>query len=163
MELFSPTILKEVTIGLILLMANKWSGYFILTAQKSFIQNYIINDTVYWKFTNITRDFILETTINKKVLDISGVWCDEIIFKTSNGLHKYYYNPDIKIDTRYFTQHKHGNLAEFLAISGSIPIIEIIEDKISSIKSEAVEIIQTTPPPHLFKLPPNVILVPSPY
>lgn len=107
------------------------------------------SDTVYWKFVNDTTDSIFATTINKKVLDISGVSCDEIIFKTTNGLHKYYYNPSITIDKSYFQNHKKGNLAEFVEISSSIPIIEIMEDKIGTMKIEAVDIIKNTPPQHL--------------
>lgn len=121
------------------------------------------NDTIYWKYVNTTTDLILETSVNKKALNISGVLCEEVIFKTKNGLHKYYYNPSIKIDKSFFVNHHKDHLADFLRISCSIPIIEIMEDEIGSVKSEAVEIIRTIPPAHLFKLPANAILVPSPY
>ncbi|MGN6494536.1 MAG: hypothetical protein ACTHLE_21270 [Agriterribacter sp.] len=139
----------------------EWMLYLDST-QKQYIK-YFNNDTIYWKYVTSTPDTVLETSVKRKALKISNRICDEIVFKIPSGFHTYYFDPSIKIDKRYFLNHKNGNLANFVNISESIPIVEISESNVGLITSVASEIIKTEPPKHLFQLPANAIFAPALY
>ena len=129
----------------------QWMIY--LDSTQKLYTKLFLNDTIYWKYVNYTPDTILSITVNKSVTEILGRRCDEIIFKVPAGLHKYYYDPSIRIDKSFYINHINGNLSDFLKISNSIPLMEVFESDISTIQSTAIKIEPNQPDADVFKLP----------
>lgn len=73
---------------------------------------------------------------------IAGVKCKLVIVKTTKGLHKYYYSQDVRIDPKYYKNHKMGLWSYFMNITNggiSIRSISDLEDSYNKIEAIFIE------------------------
>ncbi|HRN46455.1 MAG TPA: hypothetical protein PKW69_00365 [Niabella sp.] len=120
-------------------------------------------DTIYWRDPTKDIDTVLEVKSNKKVINILGLLCDEVIFICKEQIHKFYYNPQISVDKDFFINHKYGNLYDFYKISNSLVLKEIIEYKYFTLESVAIEIRQMEVSEDAFKFPSTFVTSENPY
>ncbi len=111
------------------------------------------NDTLFMK-TAMTKSLMYakvteeeeEKVISHKFTDITetiaGVKCKLVIVKTTKGTHKYYYSNDVRIDPKYYKNHKMGLWNYFMKITNggiSIRSITDVEDSYSKIEAVFIE------------------------
>ncbi|RAR50842.1 hypothetical protein [Flavobacterium lacus] len=113
---------------------------------------------IFWKYTNSYNDSIVNVTINKKVLNILGYDCDELILETISGIQKYYYNSKLSINPELYKNHKYGNLYSITLITKSIPLktIFIIESQGLVLESTAIKLDIDIIDKKIFLIPKNI-------
>lgn len=97
---------------------------------------------IFWSYSNSSNDSIVKATINKKVLNILGYDCDELILETLNSIQKYYYNSKFSVNPELYKNHKNGNLYYITSMTKSIPLktVFIIENEGLILESTALKI-----------------------
>ena len=118
---------------------------------------------ILWNDGGENRDSVLSAEIRKDAETIAGYVCDELVFTCKSGVQKYYFNRDIKVDPRLFTQHKYGNFSEVLSRTRSIPLKIILETAQFSVTSTAMQILPAKLDEKEFELPEGTQLQKSPY
>lgn len=118
---------------------------------------------VLWNDATVNPDEVLKAEINKNVLEILGLQCDELVLTCKSGLQKYYFNSKWKIDSKLFENHKFGNWYEFLSRANAVPLKIIIDNAQFLLEAIATEISEQKIENAVFVLPANVKLEKSPY
>ena len=121
------------------------------------------SDTVFWKDPNIDTDSIRTFKINKKVIEILGYKCDEIIFTCQHSIHKFYFNSDISVDKSLFINHRDANLYDFFSLSNSLPLKEVLESEYSILEYTAIDIKPMKLEKKIFELPDGFKIEKSPF
>jgi hypothetical protein len=91
-----------------------------------------------------------------------GYLCDELVFKTKEGFHKYYYSSKVPLDSKLFEKHHYGNLYNFLQYANAVPLKEIVIGKEFSMEMTATQVLPEALDPELFKLPGDIETEPAP-
>lgn len=144
------------------------NGTFVLRQQYSNKDNKLYTkmantETLFWNDASIQGDEILKVEVNKKVTEILGYKCDEVILTCKSGVQKYYFNSKLSVDPKLFSNHKFGNWFDYLSISNSLPLKLIIETAQFTMESIATEVKPTKLDNKIFELPAGVKTEKSPY
>lgn len=121
------------------------------------------SETLLWNDGSIQGDEVLKVEINKKVTEILGYKCDEVILTCKSGVQKYYFNTKLSVNTKLFANHKFGNWFDYLSKSNALPLKSIIDTAQFSMESIATEVKPTKLDPKMFELPAGVKTEKSPY
>lgn len=120
-------------------------------------------ETLLWNDASIQGDEVLKVEVNKKVTEILGYKCDEVILTCKSGVQKYYFNSKLSINTKLFANHKFGNWFEYLSKSKSLPLKSIIDTAQFTLESTATEVHRTKLDAKMFELPAGAKTEKSPY
>lgn len=120
-------------------------------------------ETLLWNDGSIQGDEVLKVEVNKKVTEILGYKCDEVILTCKSGVQKYYFNTKLSVKTKLFVNHKFGNWFDYLSKSDALPLKSIIETAQFTMESIATEVKPTKLDPKMFELPAGVQTAKSPY
>jgi hypothetical protein len=120
-------------------------------------------ETLLWNDGNIQGDEVLKVEVNKKVTEILGYKCDEVILTCKSGIQKYYFNSKLAVNTKLFANHKFGNWFDYLSKSNALPLKSIIDTAQFTMESIATEVKPTKLNPKMFELPAGVKTEKSPY
>ena len=155
---------------------NFKSGNYRSVSNGTFLQwqLYINKDNkLYTKFSNspaivwndgaVNPDSVIKTELNKEVVDILGYKCDELIFTCTSGVQKYYFNSKLKLDPKFFENHKFGNWYEYISRSKAVPLKIIVDNIQFSLESIATAVQPQKINDQLFTLPADAKLEKSPY
>ncbi|PBQ34934.1 hypothetical protein CNR22_17145 [Sphingobacteriaceae bacterium] len=115
----------------------------------------VSSDTLFYNDGLDYDDEVLSTKLNKNVTTILGYPCDELILTCKSGVQKYYFNSKLKIDSRYFVNHKYGNYYNYISKTNAVPLKMIIEDYDFIMESVATKVEQKKLPVTVFQLPVN--------
>ena len=118
---------------------------------------------VLWNDAALNPDSVLSAKINKNIIEILGYKCDELILTCRSGIQKYYFNSNLKIDSKLFQNFKFQNRYEYLSRTNAVPLKIIIDNAQFSVESTATEVLAQKIDDALFVLPPNVTLEKNPY
>lgn len=113
------------------------------------------SDTLYYNDGLDYDDEVLSTKLNKNVVTILGYSCDELILICKSGTQKYYYNSKLRIDSKYFVNHKYGNYYNYISKTNAVPLKTVIEDYDFIMESTATKVEVKKLPETLFQLPAN--------
>ena len=117
-------------------------------------------------FTNdaaTNPDEIVKSEVNKGAATILGKKCDELILTCKNGVQKYYYSSEPKIDASLYAKHKFGNWSDVLAKTNAMPLKIVIDNQQFSVESVAVEVTPFKVSDKIFELPAGSKIEKSPY
>lgn len=121
------------------------------------------SDKVFWQNAEENKDKAIFKEYNKGVTEILGHKCDELIFESQSGIHKYYFSKDLPIDSKLFTNHNFGNWYEYLSRANALPLKEIVDSKDFFMESTATSVIEEKVDSSTFSLSPNTELAPYPF
>jgi hypothetical protein len=121
------------------------------------------SETLLWNDGGTNPDEVIKTEINKGVTEILGYKCDELILTCKSGIQKYYFNSNLSVDKKLFSNHKFGNWFDFLSNSNSLPLKLIIDNGQFSLESIATEVAVMKLEKTFFELPANSKTMKSPY
>lgn len=121
------------------------------------------SETLLWNDGSIQGDEVLNVEVNKKVTEILGYKCDEIILTCKSGVQKYYFNSKLSVDPKLFANHKFGNWFDYLSKSNALPLKSIIDTAQFTMESIATEIKPMKLDPKIFELPLGAKTEKSPY
>ncbi len=121
------------------------------------------SETLLWNDGAANDDEIIKTEINKRVIEILGYKCDELILTCKSGIQKYYFNTNLSVDAKLFEKHKYGNWFEFVSKSNSLPLKTIVDNAQFTLESIATEVTPMKLEKIFFELPANSKIMKSPY
>ena len=98
------------------------------------------SETVLWNNASKQEDKVLSVTLNKKVVEVLGYMCDELILTCESGVQKYYFNSAIGVDANLFKQHTYANWWDYLSRAKALPLKMDIETSQFVIHSVAVSV-----------------------
>jgi hypothetical protein len=144
------------------------NGTFVQWQQYSNAENRLYikmanTETLLWNDGSIQGDEVLKVEINKKVTEILGYKCDEVILTCKSGVQKYYFNSKLAVKTKLFANHKFGNWFDYLSNSNALPLKSIIDTAQFTMESIATEVKPMKLDPKMFELPAGVKTEKSPY
>lgn len=120
-------------------------------------------ETLLWNDGSIQGDEVLKVEVNKKVTEILGYKCDEVILTCKSGVQKYYFNSKLSVKTKLFVNHKFGNWFDYLSKSNALPLKSIIDTAQFTLESTATEVKPSKLDAKMFELPAGVQTAKSPY
>ena len=120
-------------------------------------------ETLLWNDGSIQGDEVLKVELNKKVTEILGYKCDEVILTCKSGVQKYYFNSKLSVKTKLFVNHKFGNWFDYLSKSNALPLKSIIDTAQFTLESTATEVKPSKLDAKMFELPAGVQTAKSPY
>jgi len=121
------------------------------------------SEILLWNDGSIQGDEVLKVELNKKVTEILGYKCDELILTCKSGIQKYYFNSKLSVDAKLFANHKFGNWFDYLSKSNSLPLKSIIDTAQFTMTSTATEIKPMKLDIKMFELPAGAKTEKSPY
>lgn len=121
------------------------------------------SETLLWNDGSIQGDEVLNVEVNKKVTEILGYKCDEVILTCKSGVQKYYFNSKLSVDPKLFANHKFGNWFDYLSKSNALPLKSIIDTAQFTMESIATEIKPMKLDSKIFELPLGAKTEKSPY
>lgn len=121
------------------------------------------SEAVLWSDGAVNKKIIVDSKINKGVLDILGYKCDELVLTCKKGVEKYYFNAALKVDASLFKSHKYGNWYAFLEKSNAMPLKIVLDNEEIYMESIATDVKKTSLDASYFKLPKDTQTVQSPY
>ena len=119
--------------------------------------------SILWNDGATNPDEVLKSELNKAVVEVLGHMCDELILTCKSGTQKYYFNSKFKIDPKTFEKHKFGNLAEYVAKTGAVPLKMFIDNVQFTLETVAASIEKQKIDEGIFELPADATLQKSPY
>ena len=122
-----------------------------------------MSQAIFWNDGAQNPDEVYKSEINKGVIAILGHTCDELILHCKSGVQRYYFSEKLKVDPKWFENHKFANLYEFTSKTGALPLKVIFETTQFTLESTATAIDPMTLDPSLFTLPPDALLQKSPF
>jgi hypothetical protein len=139
----------------------QWQQY--INAENRLYIKMANTETLLWNDGSIQGDEVLKVEVNKKVTEILGYKCDEVILTCKSGIQKYYFNSKLAVNTKLFANHKFGNWFDYLSKSNALPLKSIIDTAQFTMESIATEIKPSKLDPKMFELPAGVKTEKSPY
>jgi hypothetical protein len=119
--------------------------------------------TILWNDGAVNPDEVIKAEINKKVIDVLGQKCDELILTCKSGVQKYYFNSTLKVNAKLFENHKFGNWSEVISRTSSLPLKMIIDTPQFALECVATEIVPMKLDDKIFELPADSKVEKSPY
>jgi len=114
------------------------------------------SDTAFWIDAGSNSDSVIRSVLNKNVIEILGLKCDELIFICKSGTQKYYFNSTLAIDPKMYINHKYANWYDYVSKTNAVPLKMEIENAQFTIISIATEIKPMQLNDGLFLLPPGI-------
>jgi hypothetical protein len=121
------------------------------------------NPAILWKDAAVNADEVIKMQVNKNVIEILGHRCDELVLTSKEGVVKYYFSSQLKVDAKLFDGHKAFNWYEFISRSNALPLKFVIDNPQFVLESIAVEIKPMALDDKLFELPAGSKLEKSPF
>lgn len=121
------------------------------------------SSSILWNDGAANPDAVIKTEMNKNVIEILGLKCDELILTCKSGIQKYYFSSTLKVDPKVYENHKFGNWSDFISKSGSLPLKIIIDNAQFALECIATEIKPMRLDDKLFDLPADSKIEKSPY
>lgn len=115
----------------------------------------VSSDTVFYNDGLDYDDVVYSTQLNKNVITILGYKCDELVLNCKSGVQKYYFNAQLRIDSKFFVNHKFANYYNYISKTNALPLKTIIEDYDFIMESVATKVEAKKLPVTLFQLPAN--------
>jgi len=112
-------------------------------------------ETIFWDDAGINDDSVIDAKINKGVAEVLGYKCDELILTCKNGIEKYYFTTKLGADAKLYVNHKYGNWYEYLKRTNALPLKMIIDSRLYSMESVAIEVKGIQLADKEFQLPDN--------
>jgi len=130
----------------------KVSEIFLIDSGRIFYEN-PSSDTVFW--VNQSESFIdvINYEINASKTVVLGKYCDELIFQTTLGETRYYYNKQFSLDSDIFSNHKYNNWDLYSNLSNAVPLKIITKFPQFIMTVEAIDINSKNLVPAVFQLP----------
>jgi len=119
--------------------------------------------TIFWNDGSVYTDEVIKSEINRGVLNVLGYRCDELVLTCKNGVEKYYFSSELKVDAKLFEQHKFGNWDAVISRTGSLPLKMIIDNAQFVMEQIAIEIIPMKLDDKEFELPAGSKVEKSPF
>ena len=116
----------------------QWQMY--LSKDNKIYNKMASSDTVFWNNAAEHDDDVLSTKLNKNVITILGYPCDELVLTCRSGVHKYYFNSKLRLDSKLYVKHKYANYYSYLSKTNAVPLKMILEDVEFIMESVAKEI-----------------------
>ena len=148
---------KTVTDG----MFAQWQLF--INADNKLYNKMASSDTVFWNNVTEHYDELISSKVNKNALTVLGYMCDELILNCKSGVHKYYYNAQLKVNSNLFINHKYGNYYNYISRTNAVPLKMIVEDYDFTMESIATKVIPKKIPDNFFTLPVNTVTSKSLY
>lgn len=120
------------------------------------------SETLYWNDAAENKDTVLKIELNKKVVEVLGYLCDELILTCGSGVQKYYFNSRFTVDPTLFKNHRFGNWSTYLKNSKALPLKMIIETPQFRLESTAVIVRPIKLDSKFLELAPGVVVEKSP-
>lgn len=120
-------------------------------------------DTVFYLNAAEHDDEVLNFKITKNATVILGYKCDELILTCRSGVHKYYYNSTLRVNSNLYLNHAFANYYAYLSKTNAVPLKSIIEDAEFTMTSVATEIKPKKLEDSFFDLPADSKLAKSIY
>lgn len=138
----------------------QWQRY--ISKDNKYYLKYANSENAYWYDGAINRNPDTLISQSKAVLKVLDHMCDELIFKTKDGIHKYYFSSKVPLDSKLFKAHQYGNFYNFLQYANAIPLKEIVIGKEFDMELVATEVSPQILDPKLFIMPADVKSQPAP-
>lgn len=148
---------KSITNGTFML----WQLY--INKDNKLYNKLATSEAVLWNDCSVQGDEVLKVELNKNVTEVLGYKCDELILTCKTGVQKYYFNSQLFVDTKLFTNHKFGNWFDYLSNANALPLKYSIETAQCVVESVAIEVKPMKLDKALFELPVGVKTEKSPY
>lgn len=98
------------------------------------------SDVILWMDGASRSDQIVETKVNREVMEVLGYKCDEAVFTLKNGSEKYYFNSKLSVDPSLYSKHLYGNWYDYLKLAKAVPLKMVVETPEFVMTSTAIEI-----------------------
>ena len=121
------------------------------------------NEAALWTDAGTNPDSVIGMVLNKKVMDILGYSCDELILNCKSGTQKYYFNSKLSLDSKLYEKHKYGNWSAFVSRSNAMPLKIELDNAQFTLTSTAVEVKPMKLEDSIFQLPSGMKTDKSPY
>jgi len=121
------------------------------------------SETILWNDGSVNSDSVISVQLNKRVTEILGYKCDELVLTCKSGTQKYYFNSKLAVDTKLFANHKFGNWYDYLKQANALPLKLIIDNQQFTVESAATEVKAMKLDDKDFQLPENAKTAKSPY
>ena len=138
----------------------QWQRY--ISKENKYYLKYANSENAYWYDGAINRNPDTLLSQNKAALQVLDYTCDELVFKTKDGIHKYYFTSKVPLDSKLFKAHQYGNLYNFLQYANAVPLKEIIIGKEFNMELVATEVSPQVLDSKLFIMPAEVKSQPAP-
>lgn len=148
---------KTVTNGLF----AQWQLY--VNKENRIYNKMASSDTVFWNDAAVHDDQLLMSTLNKNAVTILGYVCDELVMTFTSGVHKYYYNAKLRVDSKLYENHKYGNYYNYISKANAVPLKMIVEDSDIIMESTATKVVPKKLPADFFSLPAGTKIAASLY
>jgi hypothetical protein len=128
------------------------------------LYNKMSNSTsLLWNDGSTNADEVINSEINKGVLDVLGHLCDELVLTCKSGIQKYYFSSKLQIDPQLYEKHRFGNWNEVISRTRSLPLKMVIDNPQFSMECVAIEITPMKLESKVFELPADIKIEKSPY
>lgn len=121
------------------------------------------SETVFWSDGSVQGDEVLNIKVNTNVIKVLGYQCDEVILTCKSGVHKYYFNSILSVNSKLYSNHKYGNWFDYLSKSNALPLKSVVETAQFTFLSEATEIKPMKLTDKEFELPAGIKTSKSPF
>jgi hypothetical protein len=147
---------------------TNWNGTFLIwqiyiQKDNKLYSKFSNSPSIFWNDCAENKDEVLNSELNKNVLDILGHKCDELVLTCKSGVQKYYFSSKLKMDPKQFENHKFANLYEYVAKSKAVPLKITIDNAQFTMESVASSIEEENVNDTIFELPPDAALEKNPY
>lgn len=116
------------------------------------------SDTIWTDKTNSHPVFIDSTRVEKDVDNIAGYLCDKLIVYRNNRVYEYYYNPDFKIEPKYYKEYTNSARYEVVKLMKSPTLRLKVSSPSSVMDMVATNVEIKSLPDSLFKVPDGFIM-----
>lgn len=121
------------------------------------------NPNILWNDATINETPSTNIQLNKGVTTILNYPCDEVIITTDEGIQRYYFSPELKVDANLFNQHAYGNFYDYIKTANAMPLKIIFETEQYTLESVATEVKAMVLDNTTFTLPKNTSTIKNPY
>ena len=111
------------------------------------------SDTLIWIDGSINSDSVINYSIQDTDVIILGHKCKVFIIQTTQGIGRYYFSEDFKLDPKPFNNHHYGNFSMVTSKTKSPSLKIVIENKNFTLNFEATEIKKMKLNDSFFKIP----------
>jgi hypothetical protein len=141
-------------------LVSQWQLY--RDSDKRLYNKYLTADSIFSRDVHVNHDTIYKSSLEKNDTTILGYTCDKLTFICNNGTQVYYFDSQFAIDPILYADCQEGNWYEFLKVSKSPAIKEIIRRGKIAYTLTATQIQRKQLDDDLFVLLPGIAIVEIP-
>lgn len=105
----------------------KMTQYYL--GQDTLFNQFVGMNNLLWIDANSNSSEVIDYNIETDVETIAGIRCDLLTINTTEGITKYYYNKDYKIDPKHYSNHEYGFWKFSIEKTNSLPIKSVSDSK----------------------------------